>query len=262
MRSQDVLGQLKKLGKPNTVKTYARHGVTGPCYGVAYGDLKPLAKKIGRNQPLAQELWASGVHDARLLATMIAEPEAMTPVEIEAWLRDCNSYPITDAVSSVAAAMPDAMRLARSWIEGTGEWTTTAGWNVFGMRGAKGGLAGTDVGGLLETIERTIHTQPNRTRYAMNNVLIGIGGLNEPLRPRALDVARAIGTVHVDHGETGCKTPDAADYIAKLVAYRARTSARRAAAAKPSRTAGAKAKSPAARASVKSPGRKAAGRPR
>ena len=54
----------------------------------------------------------------------------------------------------------------------------------------------------------------------MNNVLIGIGSYVDELRPRVLAVAKAIGTVHVNHGETGCKTPDASAYIAKMVAHR------------------------------------------
>jgi hypothetical protein len=144
----------------------------------------------------------------------------MTRAEVEGWLADCTNYILTDAVSGIAALMPAALEMARAWIDETGEWMTTAGWNVVAVNGAKGRLTPRDVDGLLERIEKTIHTQPNRTRYAMNNVLIGIGGSVESLRPRALSVAHAIGTVHVDHGETGCTTPDAAAYIAKMVAYK------------------------------------------
>ncbi|HSC25832.1 MAG TPA: DNA alkylation repair protein [Vicinamibacterales bacterium] len=221
MHAKEVLTQLRKLGKPNTVQIYARHGVSGPCYGVAYGDLKPLVKKIGPNHQAALTLWDSGVHDARVVATMIAEPGKMTRAQVERWLRDCDNYILTDAVSGIAALMPGALEMARAWIDEEGEWTTTAGWNVFAVSGGKGKLRADDVDGLLSRIESTIHSQPNRTRYAMNNVLIGIGGYVEPLRPRALAVARAIGTVHVDHGETGCRTPDAAGYIAKMVAHNA-----------------------------------------
>lgn len=221
MNARAVLTELKRLGKPNTVKIYARHGVTGPCYGVSYGDLRSLVKRIGRNQDVAVALWDSGVHDARVAATMIAEPEKMTRGEVERWLRQCSNYVLTDAVSGVAAKMPDAVELARSWIEQDGEWITTGGWNVIASLGPTGTLTADDVRGLLEKIERGIHAQPNRTRYAMNNVLIGIGGYVESLRPRALEVAEAIGTVHVDHGETGCATPDASAYIKKMVAHRA-----------------------------------------
>lgn len=221
MDVKDILAQLQKLGNPNHVKIYARHGVTGPCYGVPYGDLKPLVKKLGRDQQAALALWSSGVHDARVLATMIADPEKMTRAQIEAWLADSTNYGLVDAVSSVAARMPGALELARSWIQKNGEWPTTAGWNVMAMLCAQGHLSDRDARPLLEKIESGIHDQPNRTRYAMNNVLIGIGGSIETMRPRALAVAKSIGTVEVDHGETGCKTPDAAQYIAKMLAYKA-----------------------------------------
>jgi 3-methyladenine DNA glycosylase AlkD len=226
MTSQQLLIQLQKLGKPKTVAIYTKHGVTGACYGVNYGDLKPLAKKVGKNQTLALELWKSGVHDARIAATMIAEPQKMSRADIETWVGDCNNYVLTEAVAAVAAAMPEALEIARDWIARKDEWQTTAGWNVIGILASKGGVSKEDGRALLEHIEKAIHRQPNRTRHAMNGVLIGLGGYVDALRPRALAVAKAIGKVDVDHGETGCVTPDAAGYIAKLQAHRAGKAAR------------------------------------
>ena len=218
MNAQAVLTELKRLGKPKTIEIYARHGVTGPCYGVNYGDLKPLVKKIGRNQEVASALWKSGVHDARVVATMIAEPEKMTRAEVEAWLADCANYPITDAVAGVAAKMSGAGVMARSWIEADNEWVSSAGWSVVAANGAKGTMDRDEVEGMLAKIQQGIHSQPNRTRHAMNNVLISLGGYQDAWRPRVLAVAKAIGPVHVDHGETGCVTPDASAYIVKMVA--------------------------------------------
>ena len=221
MNAQAVLTELQRLGKPKTIKIYARHGVTGPCYGVNHADLKPLVKKIGRNHDVALGLWDSGVHDARVVATMIAEPEKMTRGDVERWLSDCTNYVITEAVAGVASKMPDGLEMARSWIEQGGEWTTTAGWRVVASNGTMGTLTSHDVDAMLAKIQLGIHAQPNRTRHAMNSVLISIGGYEASLRPRVLAVARAIGTVHVDHGETGCVTPDASAYIAKMVAHQA-----------------------------------------
>ena len=221
MTAQQVLAQLKKLGNPKAVATYARHGVSGACYGVNYGDLKPFVKKIGKNQAMALELWKSGVHDARIAATMIAEAQKMTRADIENWLGECNNYVLTDAVSSVAAGMPGALKIARAWTEQKDEWVTMAGWNTIGVLASKGGVTVEDARPLLDRIEKTIHKQPNRTRHAMNGVLIGIGGYVDALRTRALAVAKAIGKVEVDHGDTNCVTPDAAGYIAKLQAHRA-----------------------------------------
>ena len=67
----------------------------------------------------------------------------------------------------------------------------------------------------LERIEAGIHRSPNRTRYAMNCALISIGKRTQKLRRAATAVARRIGPVEVDHGETSCKTPDAAAAIAR-----------------------------------------------
>ena len=70
----------------------------------------------------------------------------------------------------------------------------------------------------LDTIESRIHGSRNRTRYSMNSALIAIGIRSPRLERKAQAAARRIGEVQVDHGETGCKTPDAAAYIEKAVA--------------------------------------------
>jgi hypothetical protein len=69
--------------------------------------------------------------------------------------------------------------------------------------------------GRLAEIERTIHSAPNAQREAMNLALIAIGCRSPALRQAATAAARRIGKVEVDHGDTACKTPDAASYIEK-----------------------------------------------
>ena len=72
----------------------------------------------------------------------------------------------------------------------------------------------------LDTIESEIHSRKNRVRDAMNNALIAIGIRNPALEQLALAAASRIGKVAVDHGETGCKTPDATEYIQRTLARR------------------------------------------
>ena len=67
----------------------------------------------------------------------------------------------------------------------------------------------------LETIELEIHSRKNRVRHSMNGAVMAIGLRNRKLEKGALAAAAAIGKVEVDHGETNCKTPDAAAYIRK-----------------------------------------------
>jgi hypothetical protein len=117
------------------------------------------------------------------------------------------------------------------WVEADDEWTGRAGWRLLAH------LAMTDqvledafFQPYLDVIETDIHGRKNKVRDAMNSALIAIGIRNEALETRALSVAAAIGKVEVDHGETNCKTPDAAGYIHKTLEYR-RKKARKSAAA-------------------------------
>jgi len=71
---KDLMQELKSLGSEQYRKTYKRHGVQGEVYGVSYAHLGTLKKKIKIDHELALELWKSGNHDARTLATMIADP--------------------------------------------------------------------------------------------------------------------------------------------------------------------------------------------
>ena len=69
--------------------------------------------------------------------------------------------------------------------------------------------------GHLKSIEKEIHGRKNRVRESMNGALIAIGMRSAALEKKATTSAARVGKVEVDHGETGCKTPDAALYIKK-----------------------------------------------
>jgi 3-methyladenine DNA glycosylase AlkD len=221
MELQAVMDALRSKGKPNTAKIYRRHGVAEECLGVSHGDLDALAKTLKGEHALALALWDTGVHDARVLAAKVVDPARMTREDIERWMKDTRNYVINDGVSSVAARMPMATALARDWIESADEWKSAAGWTVMTRMVMDGRIEEDEAGRLIDRIRARIHEAKNRTRYSMNNTLIAIGGTVAALREAALEAARAIGPVEVDHGETGCKTPDAVHYIERLVEHAA-----------------------------------------
>jgi 3-methyladenine DNA glycosylase AlkD len=217
----DVLGELEALGSPQTAKTYRRHGSGDDVFGVSYADLGRIKKRIKVNHALARDLWASGNHDARNLATMIADPAETTVEEIDAWVRDVPGYPLTGAVADVAARMPDAAALGERWRAEDGEWVARAGWQVLAVLALRDTtLPAASFAALLPEVEARIHRSPNYVRAAMNDALIAIGSRSAALRQAATDTARRIGKVAVDHGDTACKTPDAAAYIEKVWARR------------------------------------------
>lgn len=221
-----VLEELESLGKPGTAKMLARHGVKEPSVGLAAADLARLVKRLGVQQELALELWKSGMHDARVLATKIADPETMTAKELEEWLSAATNYVITDAIAELAARLPGARSLALRWIQAQDEWRSAAGWNVVASLALAGGLDDTIALTLLQRIEKNMASAYNRTRHSMNGALIAIGGSLAGVRSRALEVAESIGKVEVDHGQTRCETPEAAPYIRKMLAHAERRQAR------------------------------------
>ena len=223
MNKTEAMKKLRAMGTAQNRKVYARHGVTGPSFGVSYANLGKLKKSIKVDHALARELWASGNHDARVLATMIGDPSAVTAGELDAWVRGLDSYVITDAFSGLAASSPLAGKRVAKWTGSKQEWVSTAGWNlVTRLAMADGALTDAACEKHLKTIESKIHEAPNRTRYAMNGALIAIGMRNAALGKQATAAAKRIGKVEVDHGETGCKTPDAAAYIKKAAARKRR----------------------------------------
>ena len=232
MTTDEAVAWLRSRGKPNTIKIYRRHGVADETFGVAYADIGTLVKRLGADHTLAAELWATAIHDARVVATKIADPAAMTRRRIDSWLDACRDYVLTGAVAGLAARMPTAANLAHEWIESPGEYRASAGWNVIATLATNSALSPARARPLIRRIGRDIHSAPNRARHNMNSALIGMGGGLPEVRDLALAVARKIGVVKVDHGQTGCRTPDAAAYIHRMAEHRA---SRRASVAVPRR---------------------------
>jgi 3-methyladenine DNA glycosylase AlkD len=231
--SSKVLAELRRLGTAQNRKIYGRHGVAGPLFGVSYKNLGLMVRKIKVDHDLACALWSSGNHDARVLATMVADPARIDAATAERWIKDVPDGVIADALAGLVARSPVARRKAEKWIASKRAWTSQAGWSVTARMTMKGMLEESCLKELIGVIENGIHQAPNRTREAMNSALIAIGITSKKLHKAAIAAARRIGTVEVDHGETCCVTPDAVASIEKGRAFRARPKAKRQPAAKP-----------------------------
>lgn len=218
----DLKGALRELeakGKLSARKNYAKHGVTSSCFGVPAADIAAIAKDIKRDHALAVQLWGSGNHDARMLATRVVDPAQLDDALLLDWLDDVDNDLLADAVSELIAHMPHALALARRLVDLDDEWPSTVGWSALARLITADTTPAHDALAtqLLVRVERTIASSPNRTKHAMNAFVIAAGS-HEPLRANALDTAKAIGVVTVNHGDSGGKTPDAAAAIAKGVA--------------------------------------------
>ena len=216
---KSVLSELGRCGTAQNRKVYARHGVGPKMFGVSYANLERLKRTLGVNHALARELWSTGNHDARVLATKIADPDEVSLRDVDAWVKDLDSYVIADAFSALIEQTPWAKKKMHQWGASRGEWVARVGWLLVARLARHDTeLSDEELKKKLGTIEREIHTRKNRTRDAMNSALIAIGLRNATLKTAALATAKRIGKVEVDHGQTSCRTPDAAAYITRALA--------------------------------------------
>lgn len=123
MSVDDVLSQLETWGSESVRKIYARQGAGDNQYGVPLGKLRPLAKKLKTNHPLALQLWDTGNADARVLATMLLDPAQLTKREAENMVKRLTYAKLVDElVDNVLAKTSYADALRARWQNSTDEF--------------------------------------------------------------------------------------------------------------------------------------------
>jgi 3-methyladenine DNA glycosylase AlkD len=213
-----ILTEMEKLGTEQARKTYKRHGVNNSALGVSYSDLGKFQKKLKINHDIALDLWDTGIHDAQILALMIADPQKADSATLDKGVKTLTNYVITDAFTTYVSKTPFARQKAEAWIKSDHEWTSASGWDILGTLAYNdASLPDSYFEPYLAIIERDLKIAKNRTRHSMNNALIAIGARNPNLQPNAVATAKRIAKVVVDHGLTNCKTPDAIAYMQKMI---------------------------------------------
>lgn len=217
MELNEIMDELKSLGKERTKKTYISNGAKEPVFGVTISAMKPIFKKIKYDQHLAEQLYATGNYDAMYLAGMIAEPKKMTEEDFNRWIEGAYFYMVSDFIVAVTLAETDiAFTVADRWIDSGKELIMSAGWSCYNW------LLGTrkdsefnkdKLLAMLNRVRDTIHSQPNRTKYAMNNFIMTVGISFLPLHEEAKKIAQEVGMVEVFNGKKNCQAEVAIEYI-------------------------------------------------
>lgn len=219
-----VMTALKTKGKESTRKIYSRHGMPlDRVLGVSAADMKLIAKTNKGQQALALELYATGIMEAMYLAGMIADGSKMSRKQLNDWAERADGMQMIAeyTVPWVTVESEHARELAVEWIGSKKESVAAAGWCAYaGLISMKPDdeLDQKEIEGLLERIVREIGKSQNRVKYTMNGFVIAVGSFVKPLARQAKAVAKQIGAVEVNLGETACKVPLATDYIAKVEA--------------------------------------------
>ena len=131
--ARKVIAELKKQANPRNAAGMARFGITGKNVlgGPSVPGLRKMAKKIGKNHEMARELWASGIHEARLLAAFIDDPAKVTPGQMEQWAAGFDSWDVCDQVcSNLFDKTPYARAKIFKWVKDRREFVKRTGFTL------------------------------------------------------------------------------------------------------------------------------------
>lgn len=221
MNAETVMQELEALGKERTKKMYMSNGAHEPLFGVATGAMKPIAKKLGISQALAEELYATGNYDAMYFAGIIADPKAMTAADFDRWMDSAYFYMLSDYVVAVTLAEAAiAQEVADKWIASGEELRMSAGWSCYcWLLGNRADIEFSEskIAGMLDVVKNTIHDSPERTKSAMNNFLYTVGFSFLPLHEKAVETAKAVGPVEIKRDKKKSSLLNAYESIQKEV---------------------------------------------
>ncbi|WP_342512422.1 DNA alkylation repair protein [Sporosarcina sp. FSL K6-1522] len=221
MNVNEVMLELEALGKERMKKMYMSNGAHEPVFGVATGAMKPIVKKIKINQPLAEELYATGNYDAMYFAGIIADPKAMTEADYDRWMDAAYFYMLSDYVVAVTLSESDiAQQVADKWIASGEELRMSAGWSCYcWLLGNRKDVEFSEskISDMLGLVQNTIHDAPERTKSAMNNFLSTVGVSYVPLHEKAIETAQAVGIVEVKRDKKKSSMLNAYESIQKEV---------------------------------------------
>ena len=196
MNCAEILQLLASRPDPGAVEGMARFGIVAKKVygGWSTPELKKLACQIGPDHALAQELWASGVYEARALATMVDEPEKVTGRQMNQWAKDFDSWAVCDG------ACINLFRYTRFAHTKCVEWSARR--EEFVKRAAFALMAGLTVADkiasdeaflkFLPLITRAATDERNMVKKGVNWALRQIGKRNARLNRAALAAAREI----------------------------------------------------------------------
>lgn len=186
---ESILKKLHALSNPANLAGMAHYGIqTGQALGIPLPALRGMAKGI-KDHDLAQKLWGTGIHEARMLASMIDDPNRVTPEQMEDWVKDFDSWDICDGVcGNLFDKTPYASQKAIEWCAREEEFVRRAGFAMIAWMAVHDKKASdTFFIDLLSLIEKGASDNRNFVKKAVNWALRQIGKRNQVLWQAAMD---------------------------------------------------------------------------
>lgn len=190
-----AIEELRRHGTRRNVEGMARFGIRSEqVFGVSKPMLDAVARKIGRNHDLGMRLWATGIHDVRLLAMLISEPEKVTATQMDEWAREFDNWDVCDGTCChlFVFAKP-VWKKAYAWTSRKAEFEKRAGFALAAYLAIHDKQApDAAYRKFFPMIEREARDDRNFVRKAVNWALRNIGKRNLRLNREAIACAERI----------------------------------------------------------------------
>ena len=191
---EDIMLSLKSRANPENVAGMARYAINSAnTLGTSMYTLRDIAKEIKPNHQLALELWDSGIHEARILASLVDEPEKVTEEQLERWVMDFDSWDVGDQVSALIAETPFVIKKIHEWSTRDEEFVKRAAFSLIAeVSFYHKKMPDAEFEQFFPIIKQAATDERNFVKKAVNWALRNIGKRNKTLNKRAIEVAREI----------------------------------------------------------------------
>jgi 3-methyladenine DNA glycosylase AlkD len=196
MECRAILARLRSLADPEQLEGMARFGIRPKraLGGISTPTLRKMAKEVGTDHKLAQRLWASGIHEARMLAAFIDDPQQVTEAQADRWAEDFDSWDLCDqCCANLFDRTGFAYEKAVQWSRREEEFVKRAAFALMAALAVHDKRAkNARFASFLPIIQREAGDDRNFVRKAVNWALRQIGKRNLDLNRSAVRTAREI----------------------------------------------------------------------
>jgi 3-methyladenine DNA glycosylase AlkD len=191
---EETLSRLHALANPANVAGMGRYGInTQNTLGISIYTLRPIAKEIGLDHELALQLWESGIHEARILASYIDDPAQVTSEQMDRWADDFDSWDVCDQVCELFGKTRYAYDKVFQWSARPEEFVKRAAYALLAELTVRDKKAADEkFEQYLPVIEREAGDERNFVKKAVNWALRNIGKRNPRLNALAVETAQRI----------------------------------------------------------------------
>ena len=195
IKADEIISKLKSLKSPKDVEGMARFGINpSKTFGIRIPVLRKMAKEIGKNHRIALELWDSGYHEARILASMVDDYKQVSEAQMEKWVSELDSWDVCDScVMNLFEDVEIAWDKAVEWSKKRQEFVKRAGFVMMARLAVSNKKAPDEYFiKFFPIIKSEADNEANLVKKAISWALRQIGKRNLNLNQRAIEVAREI----------------------------------------------------------------------